>query len=210
MAQRAGVAREIGEFLLQKAYQLMHWWHQYQKGKLLREQLIEAVNLLREVIKQDIEESSAIEIGPNAKTPFAKIVRTCLTILDVESALWSFVYEEGIAPINNATEQALRPAVVWRGLSFGSSSESGSQVFARMLSVNRTLKVQGRSVLGFLTESCIAARQGKEPPSLNSNDSDPSNVQNPHFLVIHLMSTIKNVNHELLKSQFNKLKFLCH
>lgn len=166
MAERKGVARDIGESLLQKAYRIMHWWHRYKEGKMCREQLIQAANLLRAAIKQELEESSAIDIGSTEKTPLAKTVRTCKKILEVESALWSFVYEEGIEPTNNAAEQALRPAVIWRGLSFGSQSESGSQFVARMLTVNRTLKAQGRSVLDFLTESCIAARQGNQPPSL--------------------------------------------
>jgi hypothetical protein len=166
MAERKGVARDIGESLLQRAYRIVHWWHRYKEGRLSREQLIEAVNLLRAVIKQELEEASAIDIGSNEKTPLAQTVRTCQNILAVESALWSFVYKEGIEPTNNAAEQALRPAVIWRGLSFGSQSESGSQFVARMLTVNRTLKVQGRSVLDFLTESCTAARYGNEPPSL--------------------------------------------
>jgi hypothetical protein len=162
MADRKGVARDIGESLLQRAYRIMHWWHRYKEGKLSRGQLIQAVNLLRAVIKQELEEASAMDIGSKEKTPLAKTVRTCQKILAVESALWSFVYEEGIEPTNNAAEQALRPAVIWRGLSFGSQSESGSQFVARLLTVNRTLKVQGRSVLDFLTESCIATRQGNE------------------------------------------------
>jgi transposase len=166
MAERTGVAQEIGESLLHRAYRLMHWWHRSKEGKMSRALLIQAVDLLRVGIKQELEAAAAIDIGSKEQTPLAKTVRTCRNLLNVETALWVFVYQEGIEPTNNVAEQALRPAVIWRGLSFGSQSESGSKFVARMLTVNRALKAQVRSVLDFLTESCIAARHGTEPPSL--------------------------------------------
>jgi transposase len=166
MAERKGASQEIGVSLLDKAYRIMHWWHRYKEGMMSREMLIQAVTLLRARVKKELEEAAALDIGPKEQTPLAKTVRTCRNILNVESALWSFVYEEGIEPTNNAAERALRPAVIWRGLSFGSQSEAGSQFVARMLTVNSSLKAQGRSVLDFLTESCMAARHGTQPPSL--------------------------------------------
>jgi hypothetical protein len=41
-----------------------------------------------------------------------------------------------------------------------------SRFVERMLTVNASLKSQGRSILDFLTESCLAAREGLQPPSL--------------------------------------------
>lgn len=38
---------------------------------------------------------------------------------------WTFVDHEGIEPTNNTAERALRPAVIYRKLSFGTQSESG-------------------------------------------------------------------------------------
>jgi len=49
-------------------------------------------------------------------------------------------------PTNNAAEQALRPAVIWRRTSFGSQSTARSQFVARMLSVVTSLKAQNRDV----------------------------------------------------------------
>jgi transposase len=63
-------------------------------------------------------------------------------------------------------ERALRPAVLWRKLSFGSQSGAGSLFVARMLTVDTTLRQQDRNVLAYLTEACQAARQGKAAPSL--------------------------------------------
>ena len=60
-------------------------------------------------------------IAPQEKTPLAHTVRTCQQLLKVEPALWTFVTTVGVEPTNNAAERALRPAVLWRKNSFGSS-----------------------------------------------------------------------------------------
>jgi transposase len=86
--------------------------------------------------------------------------------LRLEEALWTFVYQADIEPTNNQAERALRPAVIWRRLSFGSQSQAGSLFVAHMLTVNASLKAQERSVLAFLTESCRAARRAMPGPSL--------------------------------------------
>jgi hypothetical protein len=62
--------------------------------------------------------------------------------------------------------RALRPAVIWRRTSLGTQSALGSQFVARMLTVTLTLRLQQRSVLGYLTAACEAARQGMPIPSL--------------------------------------------
>ncbi|NJO19191.1 MAG: transposase [Spirulinaceae cyanobacterium RM2_2_10] len=68
---------------------------------------------------------------------------------------------EGLEPTNNLAERALRPAVIWRRLCFGSQSLAGSLFVARLLTLVTTLRAQGRSVLDFLI---LALRS--EAPSL--------------------------------------------
>jgi transposase len=68
--------------------------------------------------------------------------------------------------LNNAAEQALRPAVIWRKTNFGSNSLGGSEFVSRMLTVCASLKRQQRSVLDFLVEALRAARSGDAAPSL--------------------------------------------
>ena len=84
----------------------------------------------------------------------------------MEPALWLFVTGSGLEPANNAAERAIRPAVLWRCTSFGSQSESGSVLVARMLTVVTSLRSQNRNVLEFMTEAIRASRQGSSPPSL--------------------------------------------
>lgn len=166
MAERKGASNETGEALLARGYRLFHWWHRVKDGKMSKEQFREAVEFLRVGIRQELELTAGMEIGKGEKTPHAKTVRTCRKLLKVEKAMWTFVYQEGVEPTNNSAERALRTAVIWRSLSFGSQSEEGSKFVARMLTVNTSLKAQGRSILDFLTESVQAARLGTKYPSL--------------------------------------------
>jgi hypothetical protein len=166
MAERTGASQEIGTALLERSYRLFHWWHKVRDGTLSRELFVEAVELLRVGLHQELMSAAAIEIGSKEKSPLAKTVRTCRKLLKVEAALWTFVYRDGVEPTNNSAERALRPAVIWRNLSFGSQSQAGSEFVARMLTVNHSLKLQGRSILDFLTQSCLAARLGMPHPSL--------------------------------------------
>jgi transposase len=45
---------------------------------------------------------------------------------------------EGVEPTNNASERALRPAVIWRKLSFGTKSAAGSRFVETILTVVET------------------------------------------------------------------------
>lgn len=80
--------------------------------------------------------------------------------------MWLFVTTVGVEPTNNGAERAIRPAVIWRRTSFGSQTTAGSAFVARMLTVVTTLKSQKRNVLEFLTQAVVAAREGKQAPSL--------------------------------------------
>lgn len=166
MAERTGVSQDMGEALLRRERRLFRWWHQLRDGTLSRERFIEQVEHLRAGFKATLTEAAALSIAADEKTPLAKTVRTCRRLLNVESALWRFVYSAGIEPTNNAAERALRPAVIWRRTSFGTQSQGGSEFVARMLTVTASLKAQGRDILDFLSQACLAARMKSAPPSL--------------------------------------------
>jgi transposase len=166
MAERPGVSQEIGEALLRRGYRLFHWWHRVRDGTLSPDLFVQAMAQLRQGLLSELQSAANLPISPKEKTPLAKTVRTCRQILNLEPALWTFVETPGVEPTNNAAERALRPAVIWRYTSFGSQSQAGSQFVARLLTVNTSLKAQGRSVLEFLIQSCQAARLGIPGPSL--------------------------------------------
>jgi len=184
MAERPGVSQDIGKALLDRGYRLFHWWHRVRDGTMSQELFREAVTLLRAGFHQELLSAAAIEIGVREKTPLAKTVRTCRKLLKVEEALWTFVYHDAVEPTNNSAERALRSAVIWRSLSFGSQSAAGSKFVARMLTVNHSLKSQGLSILDFLTEACLAARLGLKSPYLIPSSSQDVSGTTPRTLFL--------------------------
>ena len=100
--------------------------------------------------------------GPEDVTA-GRLTRNLLTL---GPALWTFVTVDGVAPTNNAAEQALRPAVLWRKGSFGTHSRDGSRFVERMLTVTASCRQQQRPLLPFLVEAVSAVRTGTPSPSL--------------------------------------------
>ena len=166
MAQRAGVSKAIGESLLRRERRLFRWWHRVRDGTLTREQFISAVELLRAGFRAELEAAAALPISNNEKSPLAKTVRTARKLLQVEAALWTFVYVSGVEPTNNLAERVLRPGVIWRKVSFGSQSAAGSEFVSRILTVVTSLKAQHRNPVEYLAQACRAKRLRISAPSL--------------------------------------------
>ena len=91
---------------------------------------------------------------------------TCKEMLEVEAAMWLFLQKPEIGITNNEAERALRHAVLWRRVSFGSQSEAGAETVARLLSVVMTMRRRGESVHKYLVEACRASHEGRAAPSL--------------------------------------------
>jgi len=166
MSERTGVSGDLGRGLLAQQKALFELWYQVRDGTLERQDFMSLVAPIQQEIHCLLEEGAGYDISQGEKTPLAKTARTCMQLLKVESAFWTFVSIEGIEPTNNAAERALRPAVLWRKNSFGSRSKAGSLFVSRMLTVVTTLRSQNRSVLDYLTEACGATRTGEPVPSL--------------------------------------------
>lgn len=90
----------------------------------------------------------------------------CKELWDHRAHLWTFVEVEGVEPTNNAAEQALRHAVIWRKLSFGTQSARGSRFVERMLTVIETSRRQKRDVFAWLAATVAAHHHGQPTPSL--------------------------------------------
>ena len=74
----------------------------------------------------------------------------CQEPIEHKDNLWTFVDDDRIEPTNNAAEQALRHAVIWRKLSFGTQSAAGSQFVERLLTVIETCRRQRRNTFAWL------------------------------------------------------------
>lgn len=79
---------------------------------------------------------------------------------------FTFVYEEGVEPTNNAAERALRTAVQWRKIMFGTRSERGELAVARLLTITRTCQRQQLNALVYLTAAIRAHRRRQIVASL--------------------------------------------
>ena len=72
----------------------------------------------------------------------------------------------GSPTTNNASVRALRPAVIWRKLSFGTHSANGSRFVEKILTVVETCHRQSRNSFDFLTAAMHAHFNRSTAPSL--------------------------------------------
>jgi transposase len=158
MIDRGGRGHATGERLLAHSDVLFEWWHRVRDGTLSRATFQKYVGWLRPEVRSDLEEGTACGC--------AKTAATCRALLEEEKKLWTFVWQEGVEPTNNAAERALRHAVLWRKTSGGTASERGNRFVERVLSVVATCRQQSRNVLEYLESCCLAQLHGRPSPSL--------------------------------------------
>lgn len=151
-------AAAIGRALEILTEVMFHHWHRVRDGTMTRA----AFGKLIEPLKQQVV--AWLHEGESCGVP--KVAGRCREILTVESALWTFVHEEGVEPTNNAGERIVRAGVLWRKRSFGTDSPNGSRFVERILTVVATLRLQKRNVLDYVTAACEAALHGRPAPSL--------------------------------------------
>jgi transposase len=158
MIDRGGPGEKVGRRLLRLSDQLFALWHQWRDGTLEESVFRERTLRLMPRVRRALEEGS--------RCACARTAGTCGEILQVEEGLCNFVWFPGVEPTNNAAERALRHAVIWRRISGGTDSESGSRFVERMLTVVATCRQQGRNVLEYLTSCFEADRKHQVIPSL--------------------------------------------
>lgn len=158
MIDRGGAGQGIGERLLALSKRLFRHWHGVRDGTLTWLAFQERMRRLRREVKQALEDGS--------RCGCTKTGATCFEILKVEEGLWTFARVPGVEPTNNVAERAMRHAVIWRKISGGTDSATGSRFVERMLTVVATCRQQGHSVLDYLTSCFEAARCGQAGPSL--------------------------------------------
>src|SRR3954469_23974759 len=158
MIDRGGESAEVGERLMGHSDALFKWWHRVRDGTLSRSSFRTYVATMRPFLKEDLQRGTACA--------YAKTAATCRELLAGEAHLWTFVRVEGVEPTNNDAERALRHGVIYRKLSGGTDSESGSRFVERILSVVATCRQQDINVLDYLTRCYQAHLDGQPAPSL--------------------------------------------
>ena len=159
MIDRRNAGAAVGEDLLMHADILLMQWKRVRDGTLTRRGFRQSyLGWVRAEVR------ALLTLG--AGCGCATTAGVCRELLSVEPALYTFAGVAGVEPTNNAAERALRHAVCWRKMSFGTDSDGGSRFVERVLTVVATCRQQGRDVLAFLTGVIQATRAGTEPPSL--------------------------------------------
>jgi transposase len=158
MVDRGGESAEVGRLLLGHSERLFDWWHRVRDGTMARATLRCHVAIMRFSFRDDLRRGVACGC--------AKTAGTCRELLAGETHLGTFVRVEGVEPTNNDAERALRHGVIYRKLSGGTDSESGSRFVERMLTVVATCRQQEINVLDYLTRCYQAHLDGQPAPSL--------------------------------------------
>jgi transposase len=151
-------ARRLGRDLMRPTKELFALWQKVRDGTLSRAAFVEQMKPIRAEV-----ESLLLRGYFNAR-----VSGFCKGLWEHRQNLWTFVEVEGVEPTNNAAEQALRQAVIWRKLSFGTQSAEGSRFVERLLTVVETCRRQKRNVFSWLVDAVEARFAGKTAPSLLS------------------------------------------
>ncbi len=150
--------KRLGRDLMRPTKELFRHWSRCRDGTISRREFKRVMQPIRREI------DSLLLRGVFSGN--ARLVGMCRELYDHRQWLWTFVDVEGVEPTNNASERALRPAVIWRKLSFGTQSASGSRFVETILTVVETCHRQSRNSFAYLTTALQAHFAGQPAPSL--------------------------------------------
>jgi transposase len=153
--------KRLGQDLMRPTRELFRHWSRCRDGTITRRGMLRLMQPIRKKID-----------GLLLRGVFsgnAKLIGMCEPLYDHRDWLWTFLDVEGVEPTNNASERALRPAVIWRKLSFGTQSARGSRFVETILTVVQTCQQQSRNSFQYLTDAVQAHFANQLPPSLLAN-----------------------------------------
>jgi transposase len=150
--------KRLGHDLMRPTRELFRHWSRCRDGTITRAEMLDLMRPIRQQV------DSLLLRGAFSGNP--KLIGMCTQLYDHRDWLWTFLDVEGVEPTNNISERALRPAVIWRKLSFGTQSASGSRFVETILTVVETCHRQSRNSFEYLTAALNAHFADRPPPSL--------------------------------------------
>lgn len=147
--------KRLGHDLMRPTKEMFVLWQNVRDGTLSHQDFQTRMKPIRETIDALLRGSF------NAQTR-----GFCKELVNHKACLWTFVDVAGIEPTNNAAEQALRHAVIWRKLSFGTQSAAGSRFVERLLTVVETCRRQSRNAFAWLTDTIQSHLEHRPTTSL--------------------------------------------
>jgi len=148
--------QRLGRDLMRPTLDLFGLWKKVRDGTLARAAFAAAATPVRRAI-----DALLLRGYYNPLT-----AGVCKELVEHRANLWTFVDTAGVEPTNNAAERALRHAVIWRKLSFGTQSAAGSRFVERLLTVVETCRRRGVNAFAWLTEAVHAYFRREAAPSL--------------------------------------------
>src|SRR5215813_3370830 len=152
-----GVVKRLVHDLLRPTRELFRQWSRCRDGTISRAELNRCLTPVRRAVE------GLLLRGLFSGHP--RLVGMCRELYEHREWLWTFLEQE-VEPTNNASERALRHAVIWRKLSFSTRSASGSRFVETMLTVIETCRQQSRDVFAYVTAAVQAHVAGQPTPSL--------------------------------------------
>jgi transposase len=152
---RHASAREIGAALVRQTRKLFRQHARYRDGTITYAELKLSLSGVR-------EEVEALLLR-GLKCDHRKTSGMCQELCFNRARLWTFLEHECVEPTNNHSERALRSAVIWRKLSFGTQSETASRFVETLLTILETCRRQNKNAIEYITHALTTGN----PASLN-------------------------------------------
>lgn len=137
--------KDLGQQLLELTRRVFRQWSRCRDGTISRKGLKSSLGATRREVER------LLLRGLHDR--HHRTAEVCRELSWYHPRLWTFVDQAGVEPTNNAAERSLRPAVIWRKLSFGTQSAAGSRFVETLLSVIETCRQQTRDVFAFVTDA---------------------------------------------------------
>jgi len=153
-----GQVKRLGNDLMRCTRELFRQWSRCRDGTITRAGMLRLMHPIRQAVE------GFLLRGAFSGNP--EIQGMCCELYKHREWLWTFLDVEGVEPTNNASERALRHAVIGRKLSFGTQSAHGSRFVATILTVVETCRQQSRGVFDYLTDAIQAYFAHESAPSL--------------------------------------------
>ena len=151
-------AKWLGERLRHATCELFEHWAEFRAGRISRAALVRRMGPVRHKVERLLLRGM--------RSNNSDVRGTCRELYEHRQWLWTFLRHEGVEPTNNAGERSLRHAVIWRKLSFGTQSATGSHFVETMLTVIETCRQQCRNAFAFITAAVEAHLAHQSAPSL--------------------------------------------
>ena len=148
----------FGNLMMTEVKEMFRNWHLYKQGQ------ITWADFQKAAIPIAVKVNDLLYNGIGSHD--TKLRNQCKSLHAHNKRLWMFIANEGIEPTNNRAERAIRKAVIYRKLSFGTQSENGSRFVERIFSIAATCRMQKRSVYDYLVEAISAKLLNREAPKI--------------------------------------------